>query len=221
MERQPHNPDRGGEHQPGANSYGTDDPETQAHIENARVDASRERERNRARLERLLDAGIRPDEAEAVVEFEQTAHDRPRSDELLPGQAPRIYVTCEAAEEAGQLHGRWIDTTDDLTDIQTQVVAMLAASPVSGAYSYAIREHRGFHGYQPGERTALAIVAVIGRNIHHYGASYAAYLEAIDVQDNDALHRFGERYIGSFDSAEDCASGRRRLRLGTPARPQA
>jgi hypothetical protein len=44
MEKQPHQPN-GGEHDPGVNSYCTDDPEVQAHIENARFDAARERKR--------------------------------------------------------------------------------------------------------------------------------------------------------------------------------
>ncbi|MCU1685427.1 MAG: antirestriction protein ArdA [Amycolatopsis sp.] len=206
MERTPHNPNHGGDNTPevrsGVNSYGTDDPEQQAHIENARIEASRERRHNRAQLERLVDAGLNPDDAETVVEFDQAERDRRRSDELLPGQAPRIYVACEAAEEAGQLHGRWIDTTDDLTDIQTQVVAMLAASPVVGADRYVIREHRGFEGYGVEEHAPIATVAVIGRNIQRYGAPYAAYLSVIDTRDAEALDSFDDLHVGSFDSAE-------------------
>ncbi len=73
MERPtPHN--HGGEDRPnkyqGANSYGTDDPETQAHIENARFDSTMERRRNRERLERMVELGIDPDDAETVIEFE-------------------------------------------------------------------------------------------------------------------------------------------------------
>jgi antirestriction protein len=74
MERHPHNPERG-EHTPAVNSYGTDDPETQAHIENARVEASRERRRNRLTLERLVELGMNPDDAEVLIEFDHALHE--------------------------------------------------------------------------------------------------------------------------------------------------
>ncbi len=70
MEQHPHHPN-GGEQPPEVNSYGTNDPEVQAHIENARIDAGRERQRDRNRFEHLVEAGIRPDDAEAAIEFEQ------------------------------------------------------------------------------------------------------------------------------------------------------
>ena len=41
-----------------------------------------------------------------------------------------IYVADQAAYNAGHLHGVWIDATLELDDIQGQVDAMLAASPV-------------------------------------------------------------------------------------------
>lgn len=44
----------------------------------------------------------------------------------------RIYVADLAAYSAGHLHGVWIDATLTLDDIQAQVDAMLAASPVGG-----------------------------------------------------------------------------------------
>jgi hypothetical protein len=70
MEQHPHH-SNGGEQPSEVNSYGTDDPETQAHIENARIDAARERQRDRIRFEHLMEVGIRPDDAEAAIEFEQ------------------------------------------------------------------------------------------------------------------------------------------------------
>ena len=42
----------------------------------------------------------------------------------------RIYVADLAAYNAGHLHGAWIDTCDDVSDIWEQINTMLAASPV-------------------------------------------------------------------------------------------
>ena len=69
MERHPHQPE-GGTTTPAVNSYGTDDPETQAHIEHARVEASRERKRDRLTLERLVELGLHPEDAEVLIEFD-------------------------------------------------------------------------------------------------------------------------------------------------------
>lgn len=92
MEYEPHNHTGGDHHpiRPGANSYGTDDPETQAHIENARIDAARERQRDRARFERHVEAGIRPDDAEAAIEFEQYLRQyREGNDQLATARSAR------------------------------------------------------------------------------------------------------------------------------------
>ena len=61
----------------------------------------------------------------------------------------RIYVAGLAAYNAGHLHGVWIDATLELDDIQGQVDAMLAASPVEDAEEYAIHDFEGFDGYLP------------------------------------------------------------------------
>ena len=58
----------------------------------------------------------------------------------------RIYVADLAAYNAGHLHGVWIDATLELGDIQEQVDAMLATSPVEGAEEYAIHDVEGVDG---------------------------------------------------------------------------
>lgn len=74
MEHLPTSPN-GGERSE-VNSYGTDNPEVQARIEQARREASEQRRRNRARLEQLVEEGMNPDDAEALIEFEHSVHDQ-------------------------------------------------------------------------------------------------------------------------------------------------
>lgn len=122
MENQPHTP-QGGEFQnpwQGVNPYGTDDPAIQASIEQARAEASEERRRNRAKLESYVDAGLDPDDAEALVEFDQAVADTtPPADELerlTDDQLIHLHITEALREErpidhataraiASQLHG--------------------------------------------------------------------------------------------------------------------
>ncbi|MFK0249743.1 antirestriction protein ArdA [Amycolatopsis azurea] len=213
MEQQPRTPQNGGEH-PAANSYGTDDPSDQTRIEGARTAASAERRRNRAELERLVELGLSPDAAETVIEYERAhadqratraAPDQRVGQELLPYQAPRIYVSDLAAAEAGRLHGRWIDAAAPLPEIQEEIVALLAASPVPNADRFVIDDHRGFLGYEPNEHTPIAIIAKIANNIEQFGAAYAAFLSVIDTNDLDLLDRFSDLYIGSFATREEWA----------------
>ena len=41
----------------------------------------------------------------------------------------RIYVACLASYNAGILHGRWIDASDDVADMKADISAMLRESP--------------------------------------------------------------------------------------------
>src|SRR6266545_7634775 len=107
MERHSHQP-TGGETNPNVNSYSTDDSEEQARIEQARIDARRERNHDRERLEQLVEQGMRPDDAEALIEFEHSMEDQRRQmaqteratelavaaaeRETAPRYYPRIYV---------------------------------------------------------------------------------------------------------------------------------
>lgn len=207
MERQPRTPQEGGEHQP-VNSYGTDDPAIQADIERARTAASEQRRRSRAQLEELVEAGLSPDDAEAVIEYEQahlpaqTPEIPVEGPELLPDQPPRIYVADVAAHEAGRVHGRWIDATDPLPELQEQIVALLMASPVPNADRYTIDAHTGFNTDKIQKDTPLAVIAKIAHGVYRYGPAYSAYLSVIDVNDEDALERFDDLHVGTFDSPE-------------------
>ncbi|MCP4316242.1 MAG: antirestriction protein ArdA [Hyphomicrobiales bacterium] len=57
---------------------------------------------------------------------------------------PRIYVACLAAYNAGKLHGRWIEATDEPEEIHAQIQAMLKDSPERMAEEYAIHDYEGF-----------------------------------------------------------------------------
>ena len=111
----------------------------------------------------------------------------------------RIYVADLAADNAGKLHGRWINATTDTAAMWAEVKAMLDASPEPGAEEFAIHDHEG--------------VGRIGE--------FAAYLDkaaadgfdgflALDVLDrasgdpDEAAHTL-EAYCGAYESLADYA----------------
>lgn len=79
-----------------------------------------------------------------------------------------IYVADLAAYNAGHLHGVWIDATLELDEIQAQISAMLAASPVEGAEEYAIHDFEGFDGYRLDEYESLESAHETARFIEEY-----------------------------------------------------
>jgi antirestriction protein len=218
MERQPQQPE-GGEHQrPTANSYGTDDPETQAHIENARVDAARERERDRARLEQLVGLGMTPDDAESVIEFENYVVDHLRPDEAATSLSasaeiegpltnpPRIQVVDTASHERGIRHGLWIEAYQEPDELEADIQAMLESSPTPEATAWAILATEGFAGLDLRGYTDTNLIAQLAKGVAEHGAAYAAWVGLTGTDDRELLDRFADFYISSYDSPEAWAA---------------
>lgn len=225
MEHQPHNPD-GGEQQPerpAANSYGTDDPETQAHIENARIDAARERQRDRAKLDRLIELGMTPEDAELFIEFENhitqrttehvsppgheavwSATDADMGHERTPPQAyePRVYAADMASAARGISHGLWIDANQTADELNADIAAMLEASPTPGATEWAIQATAEFGGLDLQGYTDTVLIAQLAKGVAEHGAAYSAWVTIVGTDDREQLDKFSDFYVGSYDSRE-------------------
>lgn len=119
-------------------------------------------------------------------------------------EAIRIYVADLAAYNAGHLHGVWIDATLDLDDIQAQVDAMLAASPVEGAEEYAIHDFEGFDGYRLGEYEGLQAAHEIACFIEEYPDFGGVLLSHFNDLEQ-ARKAAEEDYCGCYTSLADYA----------------
>ncbi|MDQ3154018.1 MAG: antirestriction protein ArdA [Actinomycetota bacterium] len=204
-----------------------DDPETA--IEVARAAASRERRADRARLERYVELGLDPGDAEAVIEFEHLSREQraqwagtstePPGDapareaaepaephatpeyETTPRPSPRIYVADLAAYNHGRLHGVWLDATRDVDELWADIRAMLADSPVPGAEEFAIHDFEDFTGYPLGEHENLAFVSKLAKGIAEHGQAFAAYADW-NRQEDPELERFSEHFEGTHPTRE-------------------
>jgi antirestriction protein len=114
-----------------------------------------------------------------------------------PEAKPRIYVACLAAYNQGHLHGDWIDADED--DIQEEIQAMLADSPIPGAEEWAIHDHEGFEGLRLDEYESIERVAQLGQLIAEHGPAFAAYAGHIGT-DYATEESFQEAYCGEWDS---------------------
>ncbi|WP_137137940.1 antirestriction protein ArdA [Pseudomonas asiatica] len=117
---------------------------------------------------------------------------------------PRIYVADLAAYNSGYLHGVWIDASEEVGDIQEQINAMLAASPVPDAEEYAIHDYEGFDGYRLGEYEGIEAaheIACFIEDFPEFGASLLSYFSSIE----EARRAAEEDYCGSFECLADYA----------------
>lgn len=116
----------------------------------------------------------------------------------------RIYAACLASYNNGVLHGRWIDASSDVDAMQTELAAMLRASPypnvtvrdpetgenVPSAEEWAMHDSEGLPSTF-GEYCGLQAVA-----------DYVALCEDFDHIDADALAAIVDNF-GTVDAARD------------------
>ncbi|MNZ11895.1 Antirestriction protein (ArdA) [compost metagenome] len=117
---------------------------------------------------------------------------------------PRIYVADLAAYNSGCLHGVWIDATQDVDDIQEEINAMLAASPVPDAEEYAIHDYEGFDDYRLGEYEGIDTAHEIACFIEEFpafGGALLAHFSSIE----EARKAAEEDYCGTFESLAEYA----------------
>lgn len=116
-----------------------------------------------------------------------------------------IYVADLAAYNNGKLHGRWIDATQDLEEIQAQVQAMLKDSPEPDAEEYAIHDYEGFGGYSVSEYEGLESAHNVAVFIEEHGEIGGELLSHFGDSIEDATKAIEEHYAGEYKSLADYA----------------
>ncbi len=117
---------------------------------------------------------------------------------------PRIYVACLAAYNNGHLHGQWIDAAQDVEDIQSDIAAMLATSPIPLAEEWAIHDHEGFEGADIQEYSGIETVVRFAAFVAEHGELGGNLLAHFGGDLEDAKAAF-ENYAGQHKSLADFA----------------
>jgi antirestriction protein len=119
---------------------------------------------------------------------------------------PQIYVACLAAYNNGILHGEWIDATQEIDDINQQIQAMLAASPIPEAEEYAIHDYDNFYDTDGvlGEYSSIETVHKVACAIQKHGKVFGKLFSHFsDV--NEALGALENDYKGCYKEPQDYA----------------
>jgi len=114
---------------------------------------------------------------------------------------PKIYVADLASMERGIDHGLWIDASQSAREIDTDIAAMLASSPVPGVKLWAIRAAEGFDGIDLTNVSDTTVITDIVRGLTQHGRAFEAWVRHIG-DDYDQLSNFREDYVGSYQSKE-------------------
>ncbi len=117
----------------------------------------------------------------------------------------RIYVADLAAYNNGKLHGVWINATDDLDDIWTQINKMWASSPEGFAEEYALHDFEGFNGYVLGEYEGIEAAHEIACFIEEYPEIGGELLNNFGGDLEEARKATEENYSGCYKSLADYA----------------
>ena len=117
---------------------------------------------------------------------------------------PRIYVACLAAYNNGHLHGKWIDADQDAEAIQSNIAAMLAASPISNAEEWAIHDYEGFEGTDIQEYSGIETVAKLAAFVSEHGELGGKLLANFNGDLEDAEAAF-EDYAGEHKNPAEFA----------------
>jgi antirestriction protein len=119
---------------------------------------------------------------------------------------PRIYVASLSDYNAGRLHGRWIDATQDREAILNEIEAMLGESPEAVAEEFAIHDYDDFGGIRLGEWEDLDHVCKLAAALVAHGPAFATWYGGADVNASTSLaEQFQEAYCGEFTSLADYA----------------
>jgi antirestriction protein len=117
----------------------------------------------------------------------------------------RIYVASLSDYNAGILHGRWVDVTDE-DSIREEIAEMLAESPTakqegSQAEEWAIHDHEGFGQVHVSECHDLEDLCSIAAGVEEYGEAFLAW--AANSSGNTDSSDFQDAFHGEWDSLAD------------------
>jgi antirestriction protein len=125
--------------------------------------------------------------------------------EANSGIAPEIWVGSLADYVNGVLHGVWVDATLEPEELADAVQFMLRNSYEADAEEWGVFDYDGF-GHEVtsllGEYPDLKTVSKIGQGIAEHGEAYAAWAAYVGPQSEEQLDRFGDHYLGEWESIE-------------------
>ncbi|WP_159953195.1 antirestriction protein ArdA [Rhizobium sp. 18065] len=118
----------------------------------------------------------------------------------------RFYAACLASYNNGRLHGRWIDATSDVEEMQEEITAMLKVSPIRGAEEWAVHDYENLPttlGEYPGLQT-IADFVELAEEHDLTGSDFGAVVAHFGTVEY-AAEELRNHYSGTYPSFKDYA----------------
>jgi antirestriction protein len=116
----------------------------------------------------------------------------------------QIFVTCLASYNSGHLHGKWIQCSSDVEEMEREAQAVIASAPVKGE-EWFITDFN-LHGAAIGEYTALSEIADLVALMDDHEPEVVALAYNYSGGNLKDTERLMAEYLGSYDDYEDYAA---------------
>lgn len=118
-------------------------------------------------------------------------------------QTPEVWLGCLAARNAGITHGMWFNALQEPDELQEDVDAMLASSPMPDSDEHYVDDSRNFYGLEFDEEPSVEEIAELARLVHEHGEAIVCWLNWTGYDRTDGLgNLFSDAYHGQFPSVE-------------------
>jgi antirestriction protein len=114
----------------------------------------------------------------------------------------QLYAVHVSSYADGVDHGVWIDASNEPTELDDAISAMLDASPSPHDRAWAVGSTRGFAGISLDGVHDTSLIHTLALGVAEHGTAYAAWVDMIGTNDPDQLAGFEDFYVGSYDNPE-------------------
>ena len=112
----------------------------------------------------------------------------------------KIYVACLESYINGILHGRWIDATKEVDDIESEITTMLNESSFREAEEWAIHDFDGFGDLHLGEYKNLTSIYKIALFLQEHEELGEKLLNYTGCDIDHAQTIIDDDYLGKYES---------------------
>lgn len=122
------------------------------------------------------------------------------------GLNPRVWVASLSDYVNGDLYGAWMNATLEPGELEAAVRFMLRNSPSRNAEEWGIFDYDDFGGHavasELGEYPGTVMISLVAKGVAEHGAAFGEWVAYVGTQNEDAIARFSDHFIGEWDSFE-------------------
>ena len=117
----------------------------------------------------------------------------------------KIYVACLKSYNNGILHGKWVDATKEVDEIDSEITTMLKELSFRAAEEWAIHDYDGFGDLRLGEYPSLTSIHKIALFLQEHEELGEKLLNYTGCDIDHAQNLIDDNYLGKYEGIGDYA----------------